>query len=208
MAYCTADDVRVLTNLSASDIPDANLNTLITYATAQLNRDIQTIYEDEKVEYISAEKENDIDGSNTTFYVKHPWIGDYNNDGQVTTADLYVYTIDSDGTRTVYTVSSIDDTRVGKFTLSSAPTSSEELYVTYASAPVDVETPDSLVKLACAQLAAALAFTRIDAGKAQSFRVGKIAVTKQTEGFTQFITEYRRTVNLIRSKVVKEAKYI
>ena len=66
-----------------------------------------------------------------------------------------------------------------------------------------MDPPHSLVKLACAQLAASLCYTRVDVGKIQSFRVGKVSVMRQSEAFTIFMRQYYDTINQIRSKIFK-----
>jgi len=204
--YCTVNDVRLLSGLTTSEISDADLVSLISYATAELNGDINYIKNDEIVSYIDSEKENKIDGSNTTFYLldvhkNNLQIGDYDNDGDVDTSDFYVYTIDNEGTRSDYTVSTLDDKKNGKITLSSAPSTNETLYVTYSVAPLDEDTPDTLIKQACAQLTAALAFTKIDAKKLAGFTIGKVKVTKQSQAFQIYYDMYKRTVEKINQRV-------
>lgn len=201
-----SSDVRLFTGLSDSDITSADLTTLVEYATVQLNRDINYIVNDEKVDYISAEKRNKMDGSNTIYYAKlidktTNRFGDYNNDGEVNASDVIAYTIDGSGDRTVYTVSSMDNAEIGKFTLSSAVPASEQLYIHYSVAPVNESAPDNLIKMACVQLAAALAFTRIDAKKISKYKVGKISITQQSQGFDIFYNQYQRTVSKINAKM-------
>lgn len=203
--YCSVDNVRSLTGLSATDISDSILSGVIQHATAQINADIQLKREDEVVNYISNEKENDIDGNNTTYYTKYYPIGDRNNDGIINGSDVYAYSLDSDGIRKDYTVSTISNDEIGKITLSAAPTTDEILYFTYYTSPVEMSTPHSMIKLACIQLAAALAFTRIDVSKIQSFRVGKVAVMKQSQAFDIYKRQYYDTINKIRSRLLKVA---
>jgi len=201
MAYCTASDVRALTGLASSDIDDTSLSTIITYATYQLNHDISVKVVREKVEYIDDTRENDIDGSNTTFYVKnwkHYYIGDLNNDGTVDSNDILVYLVDPDGTETTATVSSVTPND-GKFVLSSAPEADKKMYITYVYTPVSVSDPHALVKLACIYLAGAMAFTKIDAKKLKSFSIGKLRIAKQSEAFDIFYSRYKDIVNQIRS---------
>jgi len=69
-----------------------------------------------------------------------------------------------------------------------------------------METPHELVKMACIQLSAALCFTRIDVKKVQSFRVGKVAVMKQSQAYEIYRKQYYDTINRIRSKVFKAEK--
>jgi hypothetical protein len=208
LAYCYPTDIRTITGLTSTEVDDAVLTYLISYATTQLNHDVQIKWEDEPVIYISSEKKNDIDGSNKVFYTKNYPIGDSNDDGSVSVSDIYFYTLKGDGTRTDYTVSAITDADKGKITLITAPPSGEEPYMTYYSCPISINTPHPLIKLACIQLTAALAFTRIDSKKVAGFRVGKIAVTKQSQAFTKYLDEYQRTIYLIKSYSVKEGKFV
>ena len=84
-----------------------------------------------------------------------------------------------------------------------APQVDERLYFSYFSSPVDMETPHPLVKLACTQLAASLAFTNVDARKVQSFRVGKVAVMKQSQAYDIYRKHYESTLNRIRQEMFK-----
>lgn len=203
MPYCTPDEIRNLTGLTVSDATDAILSGIILHATAQLNGDIQNKWEDERVSTISTEKENELDSSNTTYYVQNYPLGDKTNNGSICGADVYAYTLDSDGTRAQIVVKTVDDAEFGKLTLNTAPASDVALYFTYYSSPVNMYEPNELVKLACIQLSAALAFTKIDVRKVRSFRVGKIAVTNQSEAFNIYRRQYYQTLDRIRSKIVK-----
>ena len=208
MAYATVANVRLISGLAIANISDADVTSLIAFATAKINADINYVVNDERVEYIDAEKENKMDGSNTTFYVKDTHkskfqLGDYDNDGDVDKDDFYVYTLDtstSPATRATETVSTIDRA-LGKFVLSSAPSTTENLYVTYSVAPLDENTPNTLLTEACAQLVAALAFTNINAKKLQGFTIGKIKVTKQSDGFNMMYKQYEDTMYRINMKI-------
>jgi len=205
MAYCTADDVRAIAPLTTSDISDVDLAPLITYATAILNAEILQYHEDERIEYINDEKENKIDGSNTTFYTKNWPIADSDNDGDVDTDDIYVYELDSEGNRTDLTVSSITP-KHGKFVLSSAPESSKRLYVTYYSSEIDAYTPHNLIKKACCELVAALAFTKIQAKDLPKLNVGGLSVSFP-KSYELYMKKYRETLNDIRKEIIQEEKY-
>jgi len=174
MVYCTYTDVNLLTNISSTDISDANITSIITHATVELNRLINTKEEREPVSYIDSTRENTIDGSNTTFYVqnwKGKYIADMNNDGSVSTSDIIVYQVDSNGTETTLTVSTITHNQ-GKFVLSSAPTTGVKLYVTYEWCYKDVSTPDALVKLACVYLTASYCYGKLNIGRAPKEKFG------------------------------------
>src|SRR4030042_1776115 len=206
MAYTDIASVRLITGLTTSDISDADITSLITYATAELNNDINFFIRDELVQYIDSEKENKIDGSNKTFYLKeitaNREIGDYDNDGDVDTSDFYLYTIDSStspATRTALTVTTLTSRTLGKIVVSSAPSTNQSLYVSYTVAPIDENTPHQLIKMAATQLVSAYAFTKINAKKIGSFTLGKIKVTKQSDAFELMYSQYERTVAKINA---------
>jgi len=206
MAYCSPSDVRDLTGLTSGVLTDSQISGIIAHAAAQLNADIQVKWEDEQVVCISSEKENTLDGENTFFYTQHYPIGDGDNNQIISGVDVKAYTIDSSGNRVDYVVSGVIDASIGKVEVYPAPSSTETLYFTYYSSPVDMTEPHWLVKTACAQLAAALCYTRIDATKVQSFRVGKVAVMKQSQAFDVFMKQYYNTMNRIRNRVFKVEK--
>ena len=208
--YCSVSDIRDLTGLSVSDISDSIISGIIQHSSSQLNSDIQIEWKDEKVTHISNEKENDIDSSNKVFYTKHFPIGDRDNNGVVSGADIYAYTIDSDNERTQIVVSGITvegtekaSVLGGPIYLSVAPNTNDALYFSYVTSPVDMETPHKLVNLACIQLAAALCFTSIDVTKVQSYRIGKVAVMKQSQAFDIYRKQYYETINKIRQEILK-----
>jgi len=202
VAYCTYDDVRKLCDLTTSEVLDADLTTLITYATRELNADIQSRIIREQVLYIDLTRQNYINGSNTTYYIRN-WqtffIGDANDDGTVNTSDITVYQVEPGGVETVLTVSSISPDN-GSFVLSTAPTAGSRVYVTYWYSPVSMTTPHPLVVQATAYKAASLAFLKIDAKKVQQFGIGKLRITRQSEGFKNFDMEYIKTINKIKRR--------
>ena len=68
MAYCSYSDVALYTNLTTSDISNANITSLITEATIQLNSDLNVQVIREPISFIDNTRSNDIDGTNKTFY--------------------------------------------------------------------------------------------------------------------------------------------
>ena len=171
MAYCTVANVRSVTGLSTTEISDNDLSVLIDFSVIQINHDIQIKVVRERVLYIDSTRQNDIDGSNTDYYIKNwegNYLGDLDDDGGVDTNDVIVHLVDSDGTETTATVSAVDDDDC-KITLSSAPSSSKDMYITYCYSPIRMGTPSNLLKLACIYLTSAYAFTRIDAKKIQKY---------------------------------------
>ena len=153
--------------------------------------------------YINNTKNNEIDGTNTTFYTINYPIGDNNSDMDVTTTDINVYTYDSDGTKTEVTVSSIVPNE-GKFVLESAP--SNRITVTYRYAPLSVSDPHPLIKMACALLTASWAYTKINVGKAPRWRMGSTAIWRDMDSFKTYYDKYLKILTQIndRSLVAKK----
>lgn len=181
---------------------------MIEYATAQLNAEVNGKVTNERIRYIDETKENEIDGSNTTYYLQiadiFP-IGDKDDDGDVDTSDLDVFTVDGDGTKSSVTVSSITPAD-GKFVLETAPTSDLDLYCTYKYALLDEETPHPLIKKACIELTGALAFTKINAKQISQIRLGDLTITKQARAFDVFYNNYKKTLKDIKGKIARKAK--
>lgn len=199
MPYCTYTNVRSICNLTTSDISDADLTTIITYATTKMNEDICTKVVREKVYYIDRTRENDIDGSNTIYYVqnwKGKYIADLDDDGDVDTSDVIVYQVSSIGIETTLTVSAIGHD-YGKITLSSAPSSGVELYMTYRWCYKDCSTPSNLIKSACMNLSAALAFEKINAGRAPRLVFGNARFERHMSAYNVFYKKYLDDVNRI-----------
>ena len=207
MAYCTADNVRAIANISTSTMSDSQINALITYATAFLNKDVNGIVREELVDYIDDNRDNTIDGSNTEFYVQRSYLwyfGDYDNDGDVDTSDVIVYEYDEDDNKNTLTVSSIDEN--GKITLSSAPAETSTLRITYAYAPVSEQTPDPLITLACSQLAASMCFTKINATDWNRISLGKLTVVRGRfdKPFYEYKAQYDETLKLLKSRIQRK----
>lgn len=206
--YCQVNDIRTLTHLNTTDITDASLYDIIKLAMAQLNADINVKITREYIEYIDDTRQNKIDGSNTTYYIKN-WSGKYladsDNDGDVDTSDITVYAVASDGTETEATVSTITPND-GKFVLSTAYDSSYKLYVTYEWAYASEYTPDTLVRLACANLAASYAFAKINIGKAPTVQFGNVRVYRHMDSFKEFEKKYRDIVNQINTQMIDWAE--
>jgi len=202
--YCTVDDVRQMTNITSSDLSDTQIADLIVWAGTQLNADIHCHWIEEQLQYIDNTRENEINSTNTTYYTLHFPIGDLNDDMAVTTADVEVYLYDSNCVRTVSTVSSItpDD---GKFVLSSAPGStSNKVTVTYRSCQRSVHIPDPLIKMACAVLAAAWGYSKINVGKAPQFKMGSTAIWRDMKAFDTLYKRYLALVAQINNRSMVE----
>jgi len=206
--YCSPDDVRLLANLSSTDISDSTLYDIITFAMVQLNHEINSKIIEERVEAIDSTRENTIDGSNTTFYVKKSfdwYIGDLDDDGDVDTGDIIVYKYDSEGNKTEMTVSEIYPNE-GKFVLSNAPESGSTLTVTYTYAPVSESDPHPLIRQACASLAASLSYTRIETGYYEKLQLGKLTLQNMTSGFTRHFEQYQRILTYLKSRLLRRTE--
>jgi len=72
---------------------------------------------------------------------------------------------------------------------------------------LELETPHPKVKRAIIELTAALCYSRIDVGKVSKFRVGKVSVMQQSEGFKKYMSDYSSTVAKINSRIVRSKLY-
>jgi hypothetical protein len=206
--YCTIQDIRDVTNLSESDITDANICRLIALAGQHLNQQISVYIEDERVSSIDDEKTNDINGTNTTFYTVYYPVGDFNNTFKVTTSDIKVYEIDSSttpATRTELTVSSITP-NTGGFVLSTAPTADKKLLLTYRYVPLSVSDPHPLIRLACMFLTAAFAYQKINVGKSPRFKMGNVQIQRDMDSFKTYMQRYSEILLDINNRSMVDIK--
>lgn len=201
-AYCTPEDIRNMTNLTVNDITDTQIYNLIEYCGIQLNQDINVYIEEEELLYINNTKSNEVDGTNATFYTLNYPIGDSNSDMNVTIADLDVYTYNSDGTRTEVSVSSITPNE-GKFVLVTPPANGLiKVTVTYRYAPLSVSDPHPLIKMACALLTAAWAYTKINVGKAPKWRMGSTSIWRDMDSFKTYYNNYLKILSQINDRAL------
>ena len=205
MAYTTKQKIRDLTNLVIADVTDDELDALIACATVQLNSDINTPIVRELVVQIDDTRTNDIDGSNTTFYVqnwKGKYISDLNDDGIINTSDVIVHLVASDSTETTATVSSVTSSE-GKFVLSSAPTSAEaqEMYVTYNWCFEDPATPGAKISLACALLTIAYAYEKINRGMSPQQVYGNVRFMRDMRAGNEYFRRYEAQVSKINDEM-------
>lgn len=201
MGYCSVSDVRLISNLSTTDISNADVISMISIATAELNRQINTTTEKMKVHYLDSTRRNTIDGANVTFNTDFYPLADYDNDGDVDISDIIVYDYDPTGVETQSTVSAVTESS-GQFVLSSAPASGHTVKVTYSYAPQLITTAHALIKEACAELVCGLAYTKVEAGRLENFQLGKLRVNSPTTtGAKKFYDQYYNTVRLINARL-------
>ncbi|RLE92215.1 MAG: hypothetical protein DRJ46_01205, partial [Thermoprotei archaeon] len=104
--YIDIEDVRRITayDLDEDTISDERLTHILDFAISELNQTLGLKVIEEKVSYIDRYRQNKIDGSNKTFYVKYSfdwYLGDLDCDGNLDTNDIEVYIYDpNDNTRT------------------------------------------------------------------------------------------------------------
>ena len=203
MTYATAANVRVITSLTTDDISDDDLNTLIGHATAMVNKEISVEEIDELIDSVNAEKTNKVDGTNTTFYTKYWPIGDIDDDGDVDTSDIRVYQVNLSAdppTRTALTVATITPL-LGKFTLSTAPTTGYDYYIHYRWIPknLNLNTPPPLLKLAVMQLTAAFAFMALEPHQLK--KLDTLDVVRMPMASDNFMRRYDNTMNLLKNAI-------
>lgn len=225
MTYCSVQKVRLVSGLDSSDIGDSEIRDIRDeVATSEMNDDINETVENERVDReISDEKQNTIDGSNKTFYLKELhqnelYLSDKNNDGRVTSKDLDVYYIDEDDNRVTDLQINIKDLSIGKFTLadSNGDALKEDevgkIFADYEVASVNEHGyknndfssggPDSIVETACAQLTASYCFTNIEASKLKNFSIGDVTIRNQSEGASIMKERYMDSVKRITQRQV------
>jgi hypothetical protein len=206
VSYCSTADVRAITNLSTTDISDSSLNSLIEYASSQLNADIGvTLYVKlGDTNYFSG----NFDGNNSTFAFKSSPIGDLNNDGTVSTSDIEVWskasTADTFTKMTVgtATIASIDDDEMGKFTFTTAPSTTNNYVLKYCWFPIPATS--FLIKKACTELTAYMAFLKGNFKDIDSYKLGKLDVSKTARhpGLSSFYDRYVMTLSQIRGTTI------
>jgi len=200
-AFCTVLEVRNIISLTADDITDEQIASLIKFAQIQIAQELYVYHEDEEVEYIDEEKDNNIDGSNKTFYTRFWPIADRNQDGVVDSSDVKFYKIDSDGNRTEMAISSIDASS-GKIVLEEAPTTDYSLKVTYSSYPINITSSD--LKMACIYLTAALCYAKCDPTILK--HLDTLDVLRMPDPYNRYMALYRDTLTRIKSKMAMKGE--
>ena len=203
MAYTTKEQVRRITNITTSDVSDTDVDNLITDATAQVNSDINTREVREMIRQIDNTRTNEIDGSNTTFYVRNfegKYIGDMNDSGTITIADIIVYQVTSAGVESKPTISSVDSDD-GSFVMSSAPSSGVRLFVTYEWCYDDPATPSKRISLATAFLTAAYCYNKINTGMSPQQVYGNVRFMRDMRAHNKYFQQYEDMITKINGEL-------
>ena len=199
MVWTTSTSVRLVTGLTSSDIGDTDLDSLISSAQKEVLLQTNINITRELVKYLDETRENLIDESNTTYYVSN-WKGTYLSDRDfdldVDVDDVEVFSVNSDGTETSLTISSITYNE-GKIVLSSAP-NNVDLYITYTYNYFDPVTPNPLLKLATEYLAGAYAYMRIDSKNKKNVKFGNTSITNFNQGESTYYFLFNKYLDIIR----------
>ena len=195
MVHTTIDEIRDTTGITSTTISDDDMTTIMNQAISEVNRMINVKVVREYVDYLDRIRQNKRNGTNATYYIKNwkgKYFGDRNDDGSISTSDVIVYLVDESAeTETLATVSSIDYDD-GKIILSSAPTSTQFVYITYDYTFYDIETPDKMIKLLTTYLASAYATLRAEHGLSSSVKFGNISISNASKdkSYNQFYDRY------------------
>ena len=199
MVWTSTSNVRLLSGLTTTDIGEDDLNCLIQVAQKEVLLGINNKVIREPVKYIDSTRENTIDGSNTTYYIKNwkaNFIGDYNYDLSVDTSDLTLVSVDSDGTEADVAISSVTYDE-GKFVVTTAQ-NNVDMYLTYTFTYFNPVTPDPLLKLATEYLAGAYAYMRIDSSQKKQVKFGNVSITNGVGKDSAYSFFHNKYMDIIR----------
>jgi len=201
MAYCTYTDVRNITNLIEGEISNTEINTVIEYATYQLNADIGVTIKKELASAVIGS----IDGSNKIYTLKNSPIGDMDNDGSVGTTDIEIwYKLNADDhfSKMSTACSSVDDHEEGKITLATAPATTYDYIIKYVWFPIPYN--HKLIKQACVELSSYMCFLKLNLKDVDSYRIGKVSVSKTARhpSLVNFYDRYKETIGRIRGSML------
>lgn len=200
MVWTNTDDVRLLIGLTTSDISEDDLDSLINSAQKEVLLQINTKVIREEIEFIDNTRKNEINGSNTTYYIKNwegKFISDLNYDLTVNTSDLNIVSVDNnDSTESSVSISSLTYNK-GKFVVTTEQ-DNVKLFIDYSFSYFDPVTPDPLLKLATEYLAGAYAYMRIDGSQKKQVKFGNVSITNSTGSDSPYFFFYNKYMDIIR----------
>lgn len=204
MTYTTTRKIYDNSDLTNEDISEPRLEELISDATYELNKEINSLIVRERVLPLDSFRENQINGSNKKFYVRKSlqgyYFGDRNNDGDVTIADIEVIIRDYNDVETVAVISAIDYEDMS-FTLESAPSSNTQaIFVTYMYTIFDVKN-DRLIEMATRYLVTSYAYAIDDYSLGENVKIGNISVSGlgKSSSASKAYARYEQLLNKIKS---------
>jgi len=209
MTYCDIQKIRLIAGLGSDRISDSELRDFRDdVAIPKINEELNTIIMDEEVEYISTDKENNIDGSNKTFYARevdaeYKFIGDFNDDGEVDDSDVEAFQVDDD-TRTDLNVTLVDH-ETGELSIEKPngdAVKDGDIFLNYSVAPADEQTPSKMVEIACAQLTGMFGHSSIDIENFNEFSIGSVTVNDSDSSASDLFSDYQKTLIQINQREV------
>ena len=194
--------VRQITDLETDDITDGKLEQLSLIAWRDLQSKVGVRVTLEKVEYIDSTRKNTIDGSNTVFFTKNSYnryMGDYDGDMALGTGDCEVWLIaDNVEDKTEATVSAVASD--GKITLTTVPTTSQDIYLNYIHLPLQFSPLDPLLRDATAYLTGAMAYGKLEARDYAKVGFRGLNIVRMPQGYSNFLAKYESKVREIASQ--------
>lgn len=199
VSWTSQNYVRAIAGVSTTDYSDAMIEDFISTAQKEVNSKVLVKIIREPIVFLDQYRQNDIDGTNTTFFVRNwkgNWFADSNYDNVVDINDLKVVQYDPNTTlETELTISSIDIKNMS-FTLSVAPANNVQLYVDYCYTPFDMINPDPFLTQATTYLAASYLFIGTDGFK---ITFGNVTIEPGKDGGQgkQLYSQYERLLQQI-----------
>lgn len=163
MAIITLVELKVYLGDKSSEFTDAELEAIIEEVNTEVQQELNVDIFREPILYISRSRKNNIDGSNTTYYVRNyvdKNFADRNGDGSITITDFKVHVVAPDGPETLATITSFDYA-TSSIVLSEAY-ETVRLYISYAYSFFDMDTPDNRIKKLAKYLALSYSYFEIE----------------------------------------------
>lgn len=163
MAIITLIELKSYLGSKSINFEDSDLEFIIEDVNSEIQQELNVDVFREPLLHINKTRQNLINGSNKTFYIKNyidKWFADKNGDGSVTVADMIIYSVDSDGITTNPTISSLNNND-RSITLETAP-ENVKLYFDYSYSFYDMLTPDKRIKKLAKYLALSYSYFELE----------------------------------------------